>query len=117
MSTPTISTAETHRGREWVDQAACRVADPRDFAPAVATSRSSQYDKEREARTATALRWCATCPVLAACARQADLNGEEGLWGASLRTKDHHEGRYVVDRLIEQAPASQRTSNRKAVKR
>ncbi len=115
MSAPTVQLDTVSVERGWRDKAACRFADPAEFAPTISTPRSSQYDRERAEREATALRFCASCPVLRSCGIAADDMAEVGLWAGSIRRKDHHEGRYVADLLIPSAPASRRTRNYGAV--
>jgi hypothetical protein len=115
VSAPTLHGDTVTVEREWRDRAACRFADPAEFAPTISTPQSRHYERERAEREAAALRWCASCPVIASCSAMADVNGEEGVWGGSLRRKDHHLGRYVADPLIPEAPASRRTRNYGAV--
>lgn len=115
MTAPTVGLDSVTVERDWRDRAACRSADPAEFAPTISTPQARHHHVERAQREAAARRWCASCPVLASCAAMADVNAEEGLWGASLRRKDHHLGRYVADPLIEQAPPSRRTRNYGAV--
>lgn len=111
MTAPAVDLDSVSVGRGWRDRAACRFADPAEFAPTISTPQSRQYDRERAERESAALRWCAQCPVVASCSIAADDMAEVGLWGGSLRRKDHHLGRYVADQLIPQAPASRRTRN------
>lgn len=114
MTSPVIQYVSARADRDWVRQAACRDADPAQFTPTIAVTRSKQYFQERAEKEAAARRWCTDCPVLAACAAAADDRREEGVWGGALRHRDHHVGRYVADLLIEQAPPSTRTRGRTA---
>ncbi len=111
MSAPTVQLDTVTVERGWRDKAACRFADPAEFAPTISTPQARHHHVERAQREAAARRWCASCPVITSCSAMADANGEEGLWGGSLRRKDHHIGRYVADQLISEAPASRRTRN------
>lgn len=59
-------------GTNWAEQAACRAVDPDRMHP----------DEGDHAATQEARRICHTCPVQAACLRQALTAGEpHGMWG------------------------------------
>ena len=64
-------------------------------------------DVELLARATAAGQLCAHCPVIRACAAEADRRAEVGVWGGALRYRvggDH--GEYKVRRLIPEAPES-----------
>lgn len=65
----------------WRDHAACRGADPELFAP-VDITKPDTVPAARE----TARRYCASCPVLAECGRDADSRRHSGLWAGAWRT-------------------------------
>lgn len=80
----------------WQDAAACLGADPETFWSD--TTNDTAVDEMRP----IAERYCATCPVIHACAADADRNRHQGLWGGSLRSGATN--KYQRKPLIELAP-------------
>lgn len=81
----------------WYRAAACAGARLERFVPSQASRATVHVAR------ATALAYCARCPVLAACAADADAGREVGLWGGSFRTGGPY--RYRWRQLLTAAPA------------
>ena len=68
----------------WQEHAACRGHDPELFWP----------DSRRDARVATALAICATCPVKTECFDHAlKHGGHDGIWGGRVWSRRGGPGR------------------------
>jgi hypothetical protein len=80
----------------WQDAAACLGADPELFW----TDRAN--DDAVDAMRDIARHYCAGCPVLHACAADADRSRHQGLWGGSLRSGATN--KYERTPLIDHAP-------------
>ena len=93
----------------WREHAACAGADPESFSPV-----EWWTTDEAEVVEAAARRWCAGCPVLAACARFADTSRHTGLWGGGMRRIKS--GRYVWHPMIEAAPRPELADRRVGVR-
>lgn len=93
----------------WQDNAACRGADPRAF-----DIREIHTGREEETIDAAALRYCATCPVIASCAAMADESRHQGLFAGVYRR--HQQGRYVWRIALRGAPEPQLTDRRSGVR-
>jgi WhiB family transcriptional regulator, redox-sensing transcriptional regulator len=75
MKAPTASDDSTGRGQDWIEQAACRDADPEVFA-----------DPTDGDELAQALATCARCPVARTCLDTAlahDQIGDISIWGGT----------------------------------
>lgn len=67
---------------DWMEQAACRGADPELFFPRTGAGRSTDH-RVNEAR---AIAICNTCPVIDRCAAYANATRETyGVWGGRPR--------------------------------
>jgi hypothetical protein len=91
----------------WMRDATCATRDYARLDPiAGGEPTSADLDVRREA----AEQLCAHCPVLRICAAEADLHGDVGVRGGSLRYRRNHDGgdrgEYTVEYLIPNAPAS-----------
>lgn len=91
----------------WTERAACADADPELFAPR-AVGRAEVYLDA----VAVAQRYCASCPVIAQCAAEADRDGLQGVWGGSNRYRDSAgRGHVQVVPLIPAAPTPRKASS------
>lgn len=91
-------------GGAWTRDAACTPDDSERLDTIIG---GRPTERELLERATAAVQLCAGCPVIRACAAEADRRAEVGVWGGSLRFRlggDH--GEYKVRRLIAEAPES-----------
>jgi hypothetical protein len=87
------------RFTRWFDHAACRDGSLDEFFDhRVLGGRPSHH------AYAAARRYCAHCPVVSSCRREADAHGDVGLWGGQWRPTDDRTG--PIDLLPEVAPST-----------
>jgi hypothetical protein len=91
-------------GGAWTRDAACAWTDRERLDP---IDGGRPTERELLERATAAVQLCAGCPVIRACAAEADRRAEVGVWGGSLRyRKGGYRGEYVVAPLIEGAVPS-----------
>lgn len=99
----------TEPQRNWRDRAACHGASPTAFD--VPDRREPDLDERLKA---TAQELCASCPVRASCAIEADRERYLGLWSGVYRYSSG--GRYVREPLIDGALLLPLTNRRSGVR-
>jgi hypothetical protein len=119
------TTAGLTRPGAWTRDAACGLSDIDRLDPIVG---GKPTPTEMRVRLTAAQELCATCPVRRVCGAEADLHGDEGVRGGSLRytvLDPEHEfsGHYLAERLIpnaapsvyERGPIRERLARKRAV--
>ena len=87
----------------WRAAAACLdAADPDEFFPTTSGGPGGPGTSGVRRARQLARRWCARCPVLTECAREADEGKEVGLWGGVFRYGGS--GRYQWTKVLAAAP-------------
>jgi hypothetical protein len=94
------------RFTRWFDHAACRDGSLEEFFEhRVVGGRPSHH------AYAAARRYCARCPVLSSCRREADRHGDVGLWGGQWRDAGDRTG--PIDLLPDDAPSARARRRRR----
>lgn len=96
------------RAGAWTRDAACGPGDIDRLDPIVG---GKPTPTEMRVRIDAAQELCARCPVRRICGAEADLHGDEGVRGGSLRytvldAEHEFNGRYLAERLIPDAAPS-----------
>ncbi len=69
----------------WTRRAACRGSDPEIFFPVGRLDGEHTYQQAR----LVARAYCARCPVLRECHRQAERTASQGVWAGAWRPYGH----------------------------